>query len=280
MTFKIGNVISYINDKNVFLSRSFKTVSTLSSPGNHLLQLCEKYISDYILYNNLDLHDVYLRYLHFISQYSTDLENFKKYGKYPFELNTNKNFDRISYDISLILSIFYSIPRFNIMNELFNVVQRFNGRTAIIGIGSGLELFIIKNAIKSIKNFDLYDLKLNAFITYKFPDCTNIIENEYDRKYGPYDQVLAIELLEHLSHPWKLIKEVSLSLNSGGKFIFTTATDMPQSDHLYNFNCMKKLQNRLEKCNLKILNNYDFYHNYLKGPNNSKNTWFECAFIN
>ena len=41
------------------------------------------------------------------------------------------------------------------MNELFNVVQRFNGRTAIIGIGSGLELFIIKNAIKSIKNFDL-----------------------------------------------------------------------------------------------------------------------------
>ena len=74
--FRIGNVISYINDKNVFLSRSFKTV-TLSSPGNHLLQLCEKYISDYISYNNLDLHDVYLRYLHFISQYSNDLENFK-----------------------------------------------------------------------------------------------------------------------------------------------------------------------------------------------------------
>ena len=205
-----------------------------------------------------------MRYLQFITQYSNDLENFKKYGKYPFELNTNKNFDRISYDISLMLSIFYSIPRFNIMNELFNVVQGFNGRTAIIGIGSGLELFIIKNSINSIKNFDLYDLKLNSFITHKFPDCTNIIENEYNQKYGPYDQVLAIELLEHLSHPWELIKEVSLSLNTGGKFFFTTATDMPQSDHLYNFNCMKKIENKLEKLNFKILNNYDYYHKYLK----------------
>jgi hypothetical protein len=280
MTFNIGNVITYINDKNIFLSRSFKTIITIYPTDYHVLKLCEKYISDYISFNNLDLEDVYLRYLQFISQYSNDLENFNKTGKYPFELNTNKNFDRISYDISLMLSIFYSIPRFSIMNELFNVVQGFKSRTAIIGIGSGIELFIIKSAIKSIKNFDLYDLKLNSFITHKFPDCTNIMEKEFDQKYGPYDQILAIELLEHLTHPWELIKEVALSLKSGGKFFFTTATDMPQSDHLYNFNCMKNIRNNLEKYNFKILNNYDYFHNYLRGPSTSKNSWFECTSIN
>jgi 2-polyprenyl-3-methyl-5-hydroxy-6-metoxy-1,4-benzoquinol methylase len=50
-----------------------------------------------------------------------------------------------------------------------------------------------------------------------------------------YDAILLIEVLEHLAKPQSLVSQAAKSLTEYGRMFLTTAIDIPQFDHLYNF---------------------------------------------
>ncbi len=50
-----------------------------------------------------------------------------------------------------------------------------------------------------------------------------------------YDTIFAIELLEHLENPYEIMESFGRSLKKDGRLIITTARNVPQFDHLFNF---------------------------------------------
>ena len=52
--------------------------------------------------------------------------------------------------------------------------------------------------------------------------------------------------------PYEFLKKIKLSLNKNGSIILTLAIDIPQFDHLYNFNDLEYFRKQISKMNLEI----------------------------
>ncbi|MEQ9232363.1 MAG: methyltransferase domain-containing protein, partial [Cyclobacteriaceae bacterium] len=161
-----------------------------------------------------------------------------------------------------------------IINLLISQTSSLTRSVAVIGIGSGIDLEMLLLSLKS-SNIIAYDISLSDFTKFHFEKKVELreaaFENESSLNFGA---VVAIELLEHLHNPYKLIKEVADSLSPGGHFIFTTATNMPQFDHLYNFTNDDVLDNYLKEVGLRITFKEELFHHYMKEQAPSKNTFY------
>ncbi len=191
------------------------------------------YTDKYIQYHNLEAKVVTKHYLSYIKSYNKDVRAFEETGKYPLAIDPERAApDRIAYDTILLFSTFMTPHRFRIM-QLIKEKSFAADKGLIIGCGPGLEIDLIQNKVKEAV---AYDLSIAPFLPDFFQEKV-VFKNEFFDGSGTekYDSIYLIELLEHLSDPFELLENCKKVLATKGKIFLTTATDIPQFDHLYNF---------------------------------------------
>lgn len=237
-----------------------------------LINTIDCYLSDFAIYHNLTTEDILISYNYFVKRYSEDIKNFISKGKYPKELGSVNNIDRIDYDISLILSTVVTIHRHRIIVNIRKYCSEVNGKTLIVGVGSGLELEILRHCGKT-KISDAYDIHVSNFIMDRFKDI-RVNEHKFSGKREYHDNIIAIELLEHLIDPYNFMSICHDSLKNKGKFFITTATNVPQFDHLYNFRNDDKFENEIYNLGFNILDKENIQHDSFIKKLKAKNTWY------
>jgi hypothetical protein len=134
------------------------------------------------------------------------------------------------------------------------------GNCLIVGVGSGLELALLRD---KFRNIDAYDLSISGFCKHRFSDL-----NLYEKKFGPpcerkYNHIYAIELLEHLECPYEILSYFSRSVKKHGSLIVTTVKNVPQFDHLYNFRNEYEFEKNVKSLGFDILCKEVIRHNYV-----------------
>jgi hypothetical protein len=189
------------------------------------------YLEKYASSNNISPATAIDAYNRFIALFNKHCKQFVKTGTYPAQNGADPvSIRREEYDIVLLLSVLFTPHRFRIMQLISQ--KNLADRGLFIGLGPGLELFLTRNHFKEIH---AYDLSLNDFLTSEFPGIQLNKELYAGQPKNYFDAIYMIELLEHLSDPLELIHICYGSLKQNGKIFLTTATDLPQFDHLYNF---------------------------------------------
>jgi hypothetical protein len=208
------------------------------------------YIDRYINYYQLSPDTLYDIYTGFMSSYINDVYNFQKTGKYPILGDAPvQTLPRIHYDVVLMFSTLFTGHRFRIM-DILSSKSPVQNEALIVGSGSGLEIAMINERINRIIAYDLFisdfckenlsDVELHE--TY-FTGCA-------DQKY---ESIYLIELLEHLEDPFDLLQVSANSLRQKGNILLTTATNIPQFDHLYNFDDDGYFERKVGSMGLKII---------------------------
>ena len=197
-----------------------------------LYRQTEAYLEKYSAFNKINAAAAVEFYTRYISAYNRHCKLFIKTGKYPAEQEINDfTISREEYDVVLMLSVLFTQHRFRIMQLLqqqTNPVQN----ALYIGLGSGLEIELTKDNTKEVY---AYDLSVNDFLFHQFLGINLKIEMYEGQHNNYFDAVYMIELLEHLPDTYQLLQTCYGALKKGGKIFLTTATDIPQFDHLYNF---------------------------------------------
>lgn len=172
-------------------------------------------------------------YFKFIKSYNKDMKRFAETDKYPLELDADRKApSRFEYDIILLFSCLFAAHRFRIMQLIDNKTAPINNGL-FIGCGPGLEIELVKSRIEKLV---AYDFSLNKFPVQKHPKAV-FVEEYFDgtNSKEKYEGIYLIELLEHLDKPYQLLEQCKNVLSDDGKIFLTTATNIPQFDHLYNF---------------------------------------------
>jgi len=219
-----------------------------------------EYLEQYAFFNNISAETAIEFYTNYITIYNKHCKQFIKSAKYPVQNGFNNiSIAREEYDIVLLFSVLFTPHRFRIMQLLQS--QETKGRALFIGLGPGLEIMLMKDKYSEIS---AYDLSVNKFLFSQFPNISLNTELYVGQRKDYFDAIFLIELLEHLEDPYSLLKICNESLKTGGRIFLTTATDIPQFDHLYNFTKdHKNFENELKKMNFTIFYQEQIPHNYL-----------------
>jgi len=246
----------------------------LASPLVNLdiIKLIDHYLTNFAIDHNLSITNILQSYNNFISCYSDCIEEFITTGKYPYQLGRVSPLNRIDYDIALILSPVVTLYRHIIIKNLIKYFYKIKGNVVIVGVGSGLELELITQVGHKL-NVEAYDLSISHFVKNRFK-TVKIFEQEYTGSKGGYDHIFAIELLEHLSDPLSFSLMCKNSLNPMGYFITTTATNVPQIDHIYNFVNEVEFENQLCASGLVIIEKEMIKNDLLFKRIEARNNWY------
>ena len=238
----------------------------------HILGIIDKYLTDYAQFHRLTIHDILDAHQLFVGRYTQDLKSFQKTGLFPLQNPDWQPFkiDRTTYDVSLIMSTLVTEHRFRIMLNIYETPVP-SGQALVVGLGSGIELAFIR---KKFKEIDGFDIKLSDFCKHKFSDL-NLKEEPFQNKNGKeYDAIYAVEILEHLENPYDLLRRLSLFLKKNGILIATTIKNVPQFDHLYNFQSEDEFEMEVKGFGLKIVKKLVLKHDYFLQGIDANNVFY------
>lgn len=192
----------------------------------------DSFTNQYLEYHQLDIAEAGKHYISFIKSYNKDLRAFAKEGKFPLEIDPDRQGPgRIPYNIILLFSCLFNPHRFRIMQIIDQQVEQADNGL-FVGCGPGLEIDLIASKLGSAV---AYDLVLDDFLAKQF-DAVDFRNYYFDGSEAEkYQTVFLIEILEHLSDPYELLTNCANVMEQGGKIHLTTASNIPQFDHLYNF---------------------------------------------
>ncbi|GEM_PF-675048 len=227
-----------------------------SESAIRVMSAAADFLEGYAGFNRISPEAALESYLNTNHRYVRDIQAFIATGKYPLEIDPEQwDLDRTDYDLSLILSILMAPHRRVIMEEIAKTsIPR---RSLVIGVGSGIELGFIHAA----DGGDAYDLYINGYARQAYPQW-NFHEELYCPSVRRYEAVYAIELLEHLAEPYALIADSLESLEPGGRFITTTASNVPQFDHRYNFVSDEDFERQVEAFGFEMESKRVIPHEY------------------
>lgn len=221
-------------DNLIHRNRSFRLLidkSLKQLPDNALLTTLKSYTDDYLAANHLDEEMAWAAHYKFLDRYTADITRFIATGQYPIEAGDVVNpFTRVEYDLALMLSTICARHRYRIM-ELLVEHSTPAARGLVVGCGSGLEIALMKDRYRTLTAFDI---ELNPFCADQHPDV-DFREERFTGTAERYDAIYLIELLEHLEDPFALLEMLTANLAPGGRILATTATNIPQFDHRFNF---------------------------------------------
>jgi hypothetical protein len=193
-------------------------------------------------------------------------------GKYPYELGKNNSFKRETYDLVLILSIFFNPARLQIFNETLCSLEQVKNKITVIGIGAAVELELIKNIFPDLK-IEAYDLSISQFVKNRF-EASILNEREFNFKdSNSIESFLLIEILEHLDSPYLFLEQCSNSLVKSGNILCTTSCNMPQFDHLHNF-YEDDFNEKIKDFNMYIRKTKRFNHELMNSKLESYNEFY------
>lgn len=263
--------LAEVLDNNRWMRIAYSRVVNSQSYNKEVDEIVSNFLDDYAAYYTLTPKAVAQMYSNFTEQYSQHIRDFIKTGKYPIENGVLIQFERVEYDVVLILSIILSVHRHNMFIKLKSEVDKVSGKTLLIGVGPGIEIEFFSKLGKSV---DAYDIKIADHIFKRYPD-----QNIHEKLFNGadvllYDNIFAIELLEHLDDPISFVETCYKSLNKDGNFYFTTATNIPQADHLYNFSNIELFERKMESIGFVLQENLLLLHESIDSKLNAQNNWF------
>jgi hypothetical protein len=252
-----------------------KLLSSLNTRERRLYGFVDDYFKDYCAFSGISIDDVLDIKQRFAKDYTNDIEKFIETGNYPIEIasGNQRSLERHEYDVILISSYLLEKPRFEIL--LWLSQQKFiNKKILAIGIGPGVELAVILDFLKCQCTVEAYDLEFSDFVNNRYGDkvkkelftCTN----------EKFDVVILIEVLEHVSNPVDLLTVSSKSMADGGHLYATTAIDIPQFDHLYNFK-QNEIRDLMQQSKLDIIEVRKIEHGTILSKINSINEVVEAV---
>jgi len=232
-----------------------------------------EYLDDYLKYSEISTEDLSKAYLKYIKSYNQDMKEFLKSDKYPLEMGEPRfSPTRREYSLILLFSIIVSPHRMRIMSIINSIDSPIDGSNLLIGCGPGYEINLIQ---KKSRNVIAYDLELDGFLKHSFKDLE--FRNEFfdGSNNETFDDIYLIELLEHLEDPYAILENCLKVLNVGGSIHLTTATNMPQFDHLYNFETSHiDFEERISNLGFEIDFKEIIKHNYLASEIESQNCFY------
>lgn len=204
------------------------------------------------------------------------LEHFRQHRQYPLEYAPPVAMDRITYDVSLLLSCLVNTARFRITEKLLQNLALHADKpdVLVVGCGAGIELEIIQQSAHD-HHVTAYDTNLGQFVRKRFSGF-DLREQNFDNSCpaNSVDVVLAIEILEHVDNPTTLMEYISKVLKPGGICFCTTATDLPQFDHRFNFVDIPLFHRQLQTMGFSIQETEKFIQAYPFQGIESRNDWF------
>jgi len=228
-----------------------------------------KFLDGYAAFNQISPEAAAASYMATVRSYANDIKLFVQTGKYPLQIDpAQPMLSRLDYDLFLILTILVTKHRCAIMEELMEFTA--TGKALVIGVGSGVEL----GFVGAPGGGDAYDLYINPYARQAFPGW-NLREELYRPTPGRlHDAVYAIELLEHLDDPYAFLKDCRDSLAPGGRAIVTTATNVPQFDHRYNFVSDEEFERRAADLGLRLEHKRVIPHDYARTQIVARNAFY------
>ena len=267
-----------ILDSSRFFDVQYTKLLENNTIDNKVLEILTNYFVSYISYFDLSDEQISDKHIEFLSEYRLHLREFEKTHKFPCQNKANSKKERLDYDIPLLCSSFLTHHRYSIFETLHNKINvGLNQTVLVIGVGPGIELAILRDRSN---NIFAYDTDITAFIKKTFPEV-HLLEKCFAYESDKlYDKILLIELLEHLENPANLLTDVMKSLKPNGRIHFTTAVNIPQFDHVYNFELNdKNIENWIAKNDFEIEHKLDIPHNY-KIDINAYNCYYIIKKIN
>lgn len=235
--------------------------------------IAENYLEGYTAFNKITRETVLSSYAETVRRYANDIRVFVETGKYPLELNREQPLlSRIDYDLFLILTILVTKHRCAIMEELTKLSVADNA--LVIGVGSGVELSFLGHPREN----DAYDLYVNPYARSAFPQWS-FREELYRPGEKHYSAIYAIELLEHLEQPYEFLADCRESLLPDGRLVVTTATNVPQFDHRFNFVSDEDFESRAAALGLKVDYKHVIPHAYPRTNIGARNVFY-CFVCN
>ncbi len=216
-----------------------------------------------------DLKTAFGVYERFIADFNGDIKAFMETGKYPDALEPQPDLDRASYDMVLLLSCLVSPHRYRMMS-LICEQTRASDDAVFVGCGPGLEIDLVADKFDQAHAFDV---SLGSAPQALMPNVR--FYEEYfpsPRLTKGSDAIYLIELLEHLDDPLPILRDCTAFLRPAGRIYMTTATNLPQFDHLYNFAPDHSgFLADLEAMGLTVVLNVEIPHVYQSGDIGAKN---------
>jgi SAM-dependent methyltransferase len=239
-----------------------------SESAKRVRAVASAYIEGYVAFNNISKETALASYAAMVRQYVTDIRTFIKIGKYPLEIDaTEATPSRSDYDLFLILTILATRHRCAVMEELTQFQSK--GKCLVIGVGSGIEL----SFIGAPEGGDAYDLYINPFARTAFSKW-RFQEALFHPSGRDYDTIYSIELLEHLDRPYEFLKECREALLPGGQLVVTTATNVPQFDHRFNFTSDEDFESRANGLGLLLTYKRVIPHEYPRTDIGARNVFY------
>lgn len=195
-----------------------------------LAELLTGYLDAYCAYHRLGAADVARCYQGFIEAYLEDLEAYRRDGRYPFERGETRLFARTDYDIALMLSYLLSAHRFRILCLVAEWAMP--NPALVVGCGAGSEIEVLRR-VANCQHVVAFDTEVSPFCASRH-EGVEFREQAFAGTDERFGQAIAVELLEHVPDPFGLLKSL-LQAAEGGRTIVTTAHNLPQFDHIYNF---------------------------------------------
>ncbi len=220
-------MIQELFSQNRLFSILYDALAGEVGAAHPLLRELMDYVDVYARLNRVSVAAAEAAYLKFIGAYRKDVLEFMRTGRYP---TGGREIGRVEYDLALLLSTVLTKPRFRIM-QLLTERALAADRSLFVGVGSGVELHLLRHRLKSAEAFDL---RINPLLREWMP-AVAFREEEFTAGKGHYGQIFLIEILEHLDDPLQLVSQCGQSLQAGGQIHLTTATNIPQFDHRHNF---------------------------------------------
>jgi SAM-dependent methyltransferase len=254
------NFLQQLLTKSRLLTVLFDNLS-VDTRSSELYSHVAGYLEKYAAFNHINADTAIDMYTRYITTYNKHCKLFVKTGNYPLAAGiTDFTISREEYDLVLILSILFTPHRFRIM-QLLQEQSQPAAAALYIGLGSGLEIELTRDRYTEIH---AYDLSVNEFLFRQFPGIALNIELYQGQYKDHFDAIYMIELLEHLPDPYELLETCYVSLKKGGKILLTTATDIPQFDHLYNFKADHAgFEAAIQKTGFSIIYKEMIPHHYL-----------------
>nr|VFJ72826.1 MAG: Methyltransferase domain-containing protein [Candidatus Kentron sp. FW] len=251
----------------------FRLVCALVKTNEVLSSTIAAYISRYLKQSGMELPHAFRIYESFIRDYDKDIRLFHETGKYPFELTgTIRDIDRLFYDVALLLSYLVAAHRYRIINCLYDKTKA-DGKALFVGCGPGAEIDLVKPLFEEIHAFDM---SLNPLLQELMPDV-NFHQETFpsDDVRDEFEAIYLIEILEHLEDPYQLLKSCRDALSGTGRLHLTTATNIPQFDHIYNFpHDHSEFEERIGAMGLKVISNDEIGHKYMTADIAAKNHYY------
>jgi SAM-dependent methyltransferase len=222
-------------------TRLTRALAGAPEPGDAALYgMVDAYLGEYCAAHGMGPAEAAHGYMAFAARYQDDLRRFAATGRYPAEAGAPApDFDRAVYDVFLLASVLATGHRFRLMAEVARLCAGAGGARLVFGAGSGLELLL---PVPDGAPVTAWDRELAPFVRGRFPQAA-LRDDDILAPGAPgapdlegrFGCVLAVEVLEHFARPDAVLAALAGALAPGGLLVATTARNVPQFDHLWNF---------------------------------------------